>query len=201
MPMAAQSRPYVHKIKNFEHLFGKTQFSDDLLKDHFTLYQGYVKKLNEVAEKLRSADSSSANYSFSEWSELKRREPVSYNGTVLHELYFDNLAQAGKTRISAKSREMLEDAYGSVDSWIQDMKAACLSAPGWALTILDPLSGKPRTGLVSSEHHVGVFAGAKVIVAFDGWEHAYARQFGVKKTDYVTAFFESFDWECFDRRI
>jgi Fe-Mn family superoxide dismutase len=202
MSATAQTRrPYVHEAKNYERLLGKTKFSDDLLRDHFTLYQGYVKKLNEVSEKLRAADPSTPNYSFNEWSELKRREPVPYNGTVLHELYFDNLAEPGKTRASDKTKSMIEEAYGSVDGWIADMKAACLSAPGWALTVLDPLSGRLRTDLVSSEHHVGVFAGAKVIVAFDGWEHAYARQFGIKKPDYVTAFFESFDWECFDRRI
>jgi superoxide dismutase, Fe-Mn family len=197
---ATQAR-YVHQPKNFDHLLGKTKFSDELLKDHFTLYQGYVKKLNEVSEKLSSADRSAPNYSFNDYSELKRREPVPYNGTVLHELYFENLAEPGKTRASNETKEKLEEAYGSVEAWIADMKAACLSAPGWALTVWDPLSNRLRTDLVSSEHHVGVFANTKVIIAFDGWEHAYARQFGIKKADYVTAFFESLNWASFDKRL
>lgn len=203
MPIAetTQVRPHVHKPRSFERLLGRTKFSDDLLRDHFTLYQGYVKKLNEISEKLGAADRSTANYSFDAYSELKRRESVPYNGTVLHELYFENLAEPGKTKVSEGAKHALEEAYGSVDAWIQDMKAACLSAPGWALTVFDPLSGRLRTDLVSSEHHVGVFANTKIIVAFDGWEHAYARQFGVKKADYVTAFFESFNWECFDKRM
>ena len=79
--------------KNFDNLLGGNAkgLSDLQLKAHFSLYQGYVKKLNEIREKLGSTDKSAPNYSFNEWSELKRREPVAFNGTVLHEMYFDNI--------------------------------------------------------------------------------------------------------------
>ena len=46
-----------------------------------------MKKLNEIREKLGSANRSAPNYSYNEYSELKRREPVAYNGTVLHDLW------------------------------------------------------------------------------------------------------------------
>src|SRR4029078_8038470 len=79
--------------KNFDHLLcGNAKGLSDLqLKAHFTLYQGYVKKLNEIWEKLGKADRSAPNYSFNEFSELKRRELVAFNGTVLHEMYFENI--------------------------------------------------------------------------------------------------------------
>ena len=69
-----------HTNKNFEHLLGecKAFLSEKQLQAHFTLYQGYVKKLNEIEEKLAKADPTTANYSFSEYSELRRREPVAY---------------------------------------------------------------------------------------------------------------------------
>lgn len=35
------------------------------------------------------------NYSYGEYYQLRRREPVAYNGTVLHELYFENLGPGG----------------------------------------------------------------------------------------------------------
>ena len=81
--------------KNYEHLIGKVEgLSETQLKAHFTLYAGYVNKLNEIEEKLGKVDKT-ANYSYAEYSELRRREPVAYNGTFLHELYFDNLGGAG----------------------------------------------------------------------------------------------------------
>ena len=47
-----------HEAKNFDHLLGKLQgISDNQLKQHFTLYQGYVKKINEIEEKLAKQDS------------------------------------------------------------------------------------------------------------------------------------------------
>ncbi len=87
-----------HTPKNFDHLIAECKgfLSEAQLKAHFTLYQGYVKKLNEIEEKLGKADPTTANYSFSEYSELRRREPVAYNGTVLHEQYFANLGAPGQ---------------------------------------------------------------------------------------------------------
>ena len=43
--------------KNYEHLIGKIKgLSENQLKAHFTLYQGYVKKLNEIETKLGTVD-------------------------------------------------------------------------------------------------------------------------------------------------
>ena len=58
--------------KNFSNLLGGNAkgLSDIQLNAHFTLYQGYVKKLNEIREKLGTADRSAPNYSYNEFSEL-----------------------------------------------------------------------------------------------------------------------------------
>ena len=189
------------EAKNFDHLLGKTKLTDKQLQAHFTLYQGYVKKLNEILERLGKADRSTANYSFSEYSELKRREPVAYNGTVLHELYFEGLAPAGKTQPDAAVKKMLAESYGSMDKWAEDMKAAGMSAHGWALTVFDPLSKKLVTDLVHSEHHAGLFANSRIVVAMDVWEHAYAIDYGIKKPDYIAAFFENLNWDAVNARV
>ena len=43
---------YTYTPKNYEHLLGTTGFSDPLLKNHFALYEGYVKNTNILIEKL-----------------------------------------------------------------------------------------------------------------------------------------------------
>ena len=55
--------------KNYDHLLGKLKLSDAQLKAHFGLYQGYVKKLNEIRQKLQTADPAGGNYSFNEFSD------------------------------------------------------------------------------------------------------------------------------------
>ena len=41
-----------YEAKQFEHMVGMQGFSDQLLKDHFTLYQGYVTNFNKLDETL-----------------------------------------------------------------------------------------------------------------------------------------------------
>src|SRR3989344_2002550 len=72
--------------------FSKRQLDEH----HDVLYVGYVKKLNEIQNKLPSVDLSQANATYSELGELKREETFAANGILLHEEYFDNLGGNGK---------------------------------------------------------------------------------------------------------
>jgi Fe-Mn family superoxide dismutase len=187
--------------KNFDHLLGGNAkgLSDLQLKAHFTLYQGYVKKLNEIREKLGKADRSAPNYSFNEYSELKRREPVAFNGTVLHELYFENLGN-GSTQPGAVSKKLIEQSFGSFDSWVADAKAALMSAHGWLVTVYDYDEKKLLNNLVRTEHDVGLFANTHVMIAVDAWEHAYFADYQTKKADYVANALSGLNWTAIDGR-
>jgi Fe-Mn family superoxide dismutase len=188
--------------KNFDHLLGGNAkgLSDVQLKAHFTLYQGYVKKLNEIREKLGTADKSAPNYSFNEYSELKRREPVAYNGTVLHEMYFEALGN-GSTAPDAHAKKLITESFGSVEAWIADAKAGLLSAHGWVVTIYDYYDGKLYNNLVRTEHDVGLFANVHAMVAIDAWEHAYFADYQTAKAKYVDAVLTGLDWNVLNKRF
>ena len=188
--------------KNFDHLLGgKAKGLSDLqLKAHFTLYQGYVKKLNEIREKLGAADRGAPNYSFNEFSELKRREPVAYNGTVLHELYFENLGD-GSSQPDDNAKRLITSSFGSVDNWIADAKAGLMSAHGWVVTIFDYSDGKLHNNLVRTEHDVGLFANVHVMIAIDAWEHAYFADYQTKKADYVANVLSGLNWDVLNGRL
>ncbi|MFM8430301.1 MAG: hypothetical protein ACKN95_04795, partial [Holophagaceae bacterium] len=114
-----------HQAKNFDNLKGGVLqgLSDAQLDQHFTLYKGYITKLNEIEEKLSGMDNTKSNYSFNEYSELKRREAVAFNGSFLHELYFENLGQDDK--ISSDLQGAM-DAQGGKDKLIADLKSAAM---------------------------------------------------------------------------
>ena len=61
-----------YEAKNFDSLLGTKGFSDQLLKNHFMLYQGYVTNTNKLAEAL-SALGKEGKTGTPEYSELKRR--------------------------------------------------------------------------------------------------------------------------------
>lgn len=191
-----------HEPKNFETLLAdcKAFLSEKQLKAHFTLYQGYVKKLNEIEEALGKADRTVFNYSFAPYSELRRREPVAYNGTVLHEAYFENLAAPGQEP-PAPFKKAVADSFGSWDTWIADVKAIVGSGHGWCLTTYDFNFMKVRNNFVQGEHHVGLFPNQAVLIAIDAWEHAYFLDYGTAKADYLAGVLNHLNWKAIEKRL
>ncbi|HVG93438.1 MAG TPA: Fe-Mn family superoxide dismutase [Planctomycetota bacterium] len=189
-----------HVAKDFSHLKGSLKgFSDKQLDAHFTLYNGYVTKLNEIEEKLKTADRSKANYTFADYSELKRRECTAFNGTYLHQLYFENLSGTGG-EASAGLRKAVDAGFGSWDAYIADLKGSAGSTPGWVLTTRNRVDGHLHN-YVMYEHHIGLPAHQDILLALDCWEHAFFIDFGVKKADYLAAFLQNANWDEVNKRF
>ena len=81
-----------YTARDYSPLIGMEGFSETLLKNHFTLYQGYVSNTNKLCELLsnKAKDATDPGY-----AEVKRRFGFEFNGMRLHEYYFENLG--GKT--------------------------------------------------------------------------------------------------------
>ncbi len=189
-----------HVAKDFSHLKGSLKgFSDKQLDAHFTLYAGYVAKLNEIEEKLKTADRSKANYTFGDYSELKRRECTAFNGTYLHQFYFENLSGQGGEPSSELQKQVVA-AFGSWDAYLADLKACAGSTPGWVLTTRNRVDGHLHNYLMY-EHHIGLPAHQDILLALDCWEHAFFIDFGVKKADYLGAFLQNVNWSEVNRRL
>jgi Fe-Mn family superoxide dismutase len=112
----------IHQAKDYGRLVAQCSafLSEAQLRAHFELYQGYVKKLNEIEGLLTTTSREGANYSFAAYSELRRREPVAYNGTFLHELYFGNLGPP-RAEVPAAFRQAEKKAFGSWDHAMADL--------------------------------------------------------------------------------
>jgi Fe-Mn family superoxide dismutase len=188
-----------YAAKNYEKLKGGALkgFSDSQLEQHFTLYKGYVTKLNEIEEKLATVDNSKPNYSFNDYSELKRREAVAFNGSFLHELYFENLG--ANAAISADLLKAME-VQGGKEKILTDLKAAALCGPGWSLLTRNRRDGKLHTYFIA-EHHLGLPIEQDLLVVLDSWEHAFMVDYGIKRPDYINAFLENLNWSEVSRRF
>ncbi|HNX95695.1 MAG TPA: Fe-Mn family superoxide dismutase [Holophaga sp.] len=186
-----------YEAKNYEHLKGAVKgLSDSQLEQHFTLYKGYVAKLNEIEEKLASADNTKPNYSFNEYSELKRREAVAFNGSFLHELYFENLG--ADEQISPELQKAL-DAAGGKEKVLADLKAAAMGGPGWAVLTHNRRDKKLHTYFFA-EHHLGLPIEQDLLVVVDSWEHAFMVDYGIKRPDYLSALLQNIKWSEVSKR-
>lgn len=187
------------EAKNYDHLLGKVAgISEPQLKAHFGLYEGYVKKLNEIQDKLKTQDKTAANYSYGEFSELKRREAVAFNGTFLHEKYFDNLIANGEP--SEALKQAIDQAFGSWELFEQDMKSSAGSTPGWVVLTVNKHDGMLHTYILF-EHHIGLPVDQQIILALDCWEHAFMIDYGTDKASYLKVFFENINWTVVNQRF
>jgi Fe-Mn family superoxide dismutase len=188
-----------YEPKSYEHLKGGALkgFSDSQLELHFTLYKGYLTKLNEIEEKLTTTSNAKPNYSFNEYSELKRREAVAFNGSFLHELYFENLGADGPC--TPELGAALE-TQGGVALLMADLKAAALCGPGWALLTRNRRDGKLHTYFVA-EHHLGLPIEQDLLLVLDSWEHAFMVDFGIKRPEYINAFLDNVKWSVVSERF
>lgn len=189
-----------HEAKNYDHLLGKLDgLSESQLKQHFGLYQGYVKKLNEIEQALQTTDPSQGNYSYNSFSELKRREAVAFNGSFLHELYFENLAPPGQ-KPGSTSTSHFNKAFGSMDKWIANLRGTAASTPGWVLTTYSHVDNLLHT-YVLYEHHIGLPVHQEIVLALDCWEHAYMVDYGTAKAKYLDSFLSNIHWGVVDERL
>lgn len=189
-----------HTAQDFSHLLGALEgISDAQLEAHFGLYAGYVKKLNEIEEKLQTVDRALTNYSYGDFSELKRREAVAFNGTYLHQLYFQNLSGA-ESAPSEGLKAAIESQFGSMEAWEKDLRSSAASTPGWVVLTYNKVD-KSVHHYVMYEHHLGLPVHQEVLLALDCWEHAFMIDYGTKKAEYLNAFVSNINWDVVNERF
>lgn len=190
-----------YEAKNLDNLLGTEGFSDQSLQNHFTLYQGYVANTNKLAGKLdrylKKGKTSEPDY-----AELKRRFGWEFDGMRLHEYYFGNLTKRGKEldKNSNLHDKIIED-FGSYENWEKDFKAlGSIRGIGWTVLCCD-CQNDQLFNIWINEHDIGHLVAATPVLVMDVFEHAFMLDYGLKKTDYIEAFFKAVNWSVAEERF
>ena len=186
--------------KDYSRLLGMEGFSEALLKNHFTLYQGYVTNTNKLLETL-SQMLREGKVSTPEFAELKRRFGWEFNGMKLHEYYFENLGGKGGLERTGKLFKKISEEFGSYEAWEKEFRGVgAMRGIGWAILYEDPLTGRLINFWIN-EHDVGHPAGCNPILILDVFEHAFMIDYGLKRADYIEAFFKNVNWKTTEGRL
>ena len=186
--------------KDYSHLIGMEGFSQTLLNNHFTLYQGYVTNTNKVLDTL-AAMLKEGKVGSPEYAELKRRLGFEFDGMRLHEYYFENLGGKGALDKSGRLGKRLAQDFGSYGDWEKDFRGtAAMRGIGWAILYLDNLAGRLINQWIN-EHETGHLAGGTPILVLDVFEHAFMIDYGLKRADYIEAFFKNVNWAAVESRL
>ena len=189
-----------YEAKDYSKLIGMEGFSETLLKNHFTLYQGYVTNTNKLMDTLATM-LKDGKVGTPEYAELKRRMGWEFNGMRLHEYYFDNLGGKAAVDKSGKLAKKLAENFGSYEDWEKDFRGTgTMRGIGWVILYQDNVSGKLFNQWIN-EHDVGHPAGCVPILVMDVFEHAFITDYGLKRADYIEVFFKNINWAVAEGRL
>jgi len=169
-----------------------------LAEHHDVLYAGYVKKTNEIRQKLASVDVTTPNATYSDLRELKVEETFALNGVKLHEGYFDNLG--GDSKASGTVAQWIEKDFGSYTKWEAEFRACGIAARGWVVLAFDLEEGR-LYNFVCDVHNQGGVWGTIPLLILDVYEHAYFLDYATGRKNYIEAFMKLVDWKVVNEQV
>jgi Fe-Mn family superoxide dismutase len=173
-------------------LFELDGISRETVEAHYTLYQGYVNKRNEILEKLSGVDLSAANQVYSDVRALKVELSFAIGGIKNHEIYFEHLGGDGGDPDGPMGTLIKRD-FGAIADWRADLKATGMAGRGWAWTAYDWDEGRLFNYVGDTQNTYPIW-NATPLVALDVYEHAYFIDFGTDRGGYIDTFFDNLDW-------
>jgi Fe-Mn family superoxide dismutase len=174
--------------------------SEESVKQHIGLYEGYVKNFNAISKKVieYSEDTEKNAHAL---SELMRRKSFEFDGMRLHEYYFEQFEGGAKelNKDSSLSKEFEKEYMTYFQEYFKAI--GNMRGPGWAMLYFDPLAKEFQAGFVG-EQHQGHFATLPIVLALDVWEHCFILDYGASgKGKYLDAFFKNLNWPVIEKRF
>lgn len=187
---------YTAKTFNLPTLEG---ISEKQMKVHLALYEGYVKHVNLIADKLGAARSGELDPYIS--AELRRRFAFEFDGMRMHEYYFEQLlgGSIAKNENCALG-QVAKEKYGEEGLIAHIKEVAGTRGIGWVVVYGDPTAKTLHTVFVG-DHEIGQLSGLPILLALDLWEHAYMVDYvPAEKKNYIDAFFTNLNWSVVEKR-
>ncbi|KKU43427.1 MAG: Manganese/iron superoxide dismutase [Berkelbacteria bacterium GW2011_GWA2_46_7] len=189
----------MYEAKKFDSIRKLNGISELTMTEHYKLYESYVKKFNEIDEKLREVDLDSANPTFSDVRSLKVELSFALSGIKNHEIYFGHLGGDGG-KPSGKLLDQIKKDFGSFEGWQKDLKATGMGARGWAWLAWDH-DLRRLFNLIGDTQNTYLVWNCTPLVALDVYEHAYYLDFATKRADYIDTFSKNLDWPTMEKNF
>lgn len=189
----------MYEAKKYGSIKELNGISERTMTEHYKLYEGYVKKYNEIIDKLKTVDTEPANQIYSDIRALKVDLTFAIGGIKNHELYFGHLGGEGG-KPSGKLLAQIEKDFGSFETWQKDLKATGMAARGWAWLAYD-WDFKKLFNYIGDAQNTFPVWNATPLLALDVYEHAYYLDFATKRADYIDAFFNNLSWQSLEKHF
>jgi len=196
---ASPAEPYVQR--DFAELSAKKMegLSASQIEQHLKLYKGYVGKANEIHNKLKDVDITTANATYSPLRELLMEYSYAVNGVIYHEYYFGNLGGKGGEP-TGELKNALDERFGGYAKLMDFLKASGKSMRGWVVLGYNT-RGAHMDFFGLDMHNMWSPAGVIPLLVLDVYEHAYMIDYGIDRAKYLDAFVKNLDWDVVATRF
>lgn len=110
-------------------------------------------------------------------------------------MFWENLSPDGGGEPDGDLRAAIDDGFGSVERFRNQLNHAALNVQGsgWGALTWEPLGQRLIVEQIY-DHQSNVGQGAPPLLVLDMWEHAYYLQYRNVKTEWVDAFWQIVNW-------
>lgn len=189
-----------YELQDYSRILGMDGISDETLKNHFKLYQGYLNNTNTLLEKTAQLLNEGKDRT-PEYAELRRRLGFEFNGMRLHEYYFENLKGNGNPDTNSLIYQQITNDFGNFDQWKKDfISTGMMRGVGWAILFYDTRANRLINNWITL-HETNVLPGVQPLLVMDVWEHAFYIDFQADRGSYVDAFMRNLNWAEIAKRF
>lgn len=175
---------------------------NQLMIHHTKHHQAYVNGTNSILQKLADARHDDAEIDMK--AALK---DLSFNlsGYVLHSIFWNNLAPAGKGGGGAPAgllKEMIEKSFTSFERFKKEFSQAALSVEGsgWAALVFDKEVDQLMLMQIE-KHNLNIYPESKILMVLDVFEHAYYLDYKNERAKFIDAFWNIVNWPDVQKRL
>jgi len=169
---------------------------------HQKHHQAYVNGANIILERFDKARKDGTDVDIK--ATLKE---LSWNigGHLLHSLFWDNLAPAGKGgggKPSGALGNAIDKEFGSFERFRKEFTQAAVSVEGsgWAALTLCRQTHRLITMQVE-KHNTNVYPMFRILMVLDVFEHAYYIDYKNERAKFVDAFWNIVNWDEVNKRL
>jgi len=175
---------------------------EQLTLHHTKHHNAYVTGANALLQKFDAARKDGADL---DMKAALRELSFHIGGFRLHNLFFGNLAPAGKGGGGAPKGELataLDAEFGKFDRFKKEFTQAATSVEGsgWAALSYCRTTGRPIIMQIE-KHNVNVIPGFVILMVLDVWEHAYYLDYKNDRAKFVEAFWNIVNWDEVNKRL
>jgi superoxide dismutase, Fe-Mn family len=170
------------------------------LTSHLALYEGYVRKYNELSAQLTTVYNRGPITSSFDGESLKSDLTFALGAIKNHELYFDILGPETNDQPTGDLADALVSSFHSIPQYLADLRQTAQRARGWLFTAYDLDHGFLFNCDAAGQNGLPVW-NATPILAIDLYGHAYFYDYGNNPQPYLEATLKCLHWPAIAQRL